>query len=136
MKQHLQPTTVAILGADALAEDILARLLHEEGYATRLLESHPTGPVEELLDGVDVLLLAPDLKDGVRRGFLEAAGGGPGTAAIPVLSVPTTLKLALLDELSAGISWRSLLKGLVHEVEAALERVAAPSTGALGRANA
>jgi hypothetical protein len=34
-------TVVAILGTDALAEDILARLLEREGYTTRHLEAHP-----------------------------------------------------------------------------------------------
>jgi hypothetical protein len=51
------PTTVvvAILGTDALAEDILARLLEREGYTTRHLEAYPTDPMDERLDGVDVL---------------------------------------------------------------------------------
>jgi hypothetical protein len=55
-----QPTTIAIVGADALAEDILAQLLQEEGYTTRVHEVHPIGLTEELLDGVDVVLLAPE----------------------------------------------------------------------------
>ena len=37
-----QQTTIAILGADTLAEDILAQqLLWDEGYATRILEAYP-----------------------------------------------------------------------------------------------
>jgi hypothetical protein len=31
-QQQHQPTTIAVLGADTLVEDILARLLREEGY--------------------------------------------------------------------------------------------------------
>ena len=42
MLHHHRPTTIAILGADTLAEDILAKLLREAGYETRLLEAHPT----------------------------------------------------------------------------------------------
>lgn len=101
-------TVVAILGPDTLVEDILARLLREKGCDARLLEAYPTGVVDELLDGVDLLLLAPGLKDGVREAFLEAMRSTPKTAAIPVLSLSSTLKQALLDELSASLSWSSL----------------------------
>ena len=124
------PTTVAILASDTLAEGILARLLQEEGYATRLLGAYPTGLMDNLLDGVDVLLLTPSLSPDVRRAFLEALRNSPKTAAIPVLSLSAALKLALLDELAASVPWRRLLKELVHEIEFALGRAAA-STGAL-----
>jgi hypothetical protein len=70
--QH-QPTTVAILGAHTLVEDILARLLEEEGYDARILEAYPTGVVDELLDGVDA--------------FLSTMRNIPKTAHIPVLSL-------------------------------------------------
>jgi hypothetical protein len=62
--------TIAILGADTVAEHVLAMLLENEGYAARLLKAPPTAAtttvllseaegdsVEELLDGVDVVLL-------------------------------------------------------------------------------
>jgi len=58
---HQQPPTIAILGTDTLADDILVRLLEREGYSTRLLDtSYPTRLKDRLLDGVDVMLLAPD----------------------------------------------------------------------------
>ncbi len=41
-----EPTTIAILGTDALVEDILALLLEREGYHVRHLEAHPTAPFE------------------------------------------------------------------------------------------
>ncbi len=66
--QHLN--TIAILGPDTLAEDILVRLLEREGYAVRSLGAYPSGVVEELLDGADLLLLAPGLDSDVRRTFL------------------------------------------------------------------
>ncbi len=126
------PTTVvvAILGTDALAEDILARLLEREGYHVRHLEAYPTDPMDERLDGVDVLLLCPGLKDGAREAFLEAMRGTQETAAIPVLPLSSALKLALLDELSAGASWSGLFEELVGQIGAALQRAAA-SAGAL-----
>jgi hypothetical protein len=124
LRQHHQPTTVvAILGADTLGEDILARLLREEGYATRLIEAHPTGLVDdEPLEGVDVVLLSPGLKESVREAFLEAMRSTQESAAIPVLPLSAALRLALLDELSASASWRSLFEELVEQIGAVLAR--------------
>ena len=120
---HQQPTTIAILGASTLVEDILALLLEREGYSTRHLEAHPTGHTDELLEGVDILLLAPGLDEGVREGFLEAMRGTQETAAIPVLTLSSALKGALLDELSASAPWRSLFEELVGQIGVTLERV-------------
>jgi hypothetical protein len=122
-------TTIAILGTEALCEDILARLLEREGYHVRHLEAYPTDPMDERLDGMDVLLVVPGLKDGAREAFLEAVRSTQESAAIPVLTLPATLKLALLDELSAGASWRTLFEELVGQIGAALQRAAA-SAGA------
>jgi hypothetical protein len=124
-------TTVAILGTDTLAEDILARLLEREGHNTRILEaSYPTAVVDELLEGVDVLLLTPGLSPDVRGAFLEAMSSSPKTAAVPVLSLSDALKLALVDELAVSASWRDLFEELTSHIGATLERAAA-STGAL-----
>jgi hypothetical protein len=122
-------TVVAILGADTVVENALAQLPEGEGHSTRHLEAHPAGLMDELLDGVDILLLAPGLKDGVRDSFLEAMSSTPKAEAIPVLTLPATLKLALHDELSAGVSWGSLFEELVRRIAAALQRAAA-SAGA------
>lgn len=124
MNRH-QPTTIAILGGDTLVEDILARLLQDAGYVTRVLEAHPAGLADGLLGGVDVVLLAPGLDAEMSGAFLGAMRSTPKTAAIPVLSLPAALKQALLDELGASASWRSLLEELVGQIAAALERAAA-----------
>ena len=47
--QHL-PTTIAILGCDTVVGRSLSVLLESHGYNTVLLDSHPTGVVDELLD--------------------------------------------------------------------------------------
>jgi hypothetical protein len=117
-------TVVAIVGTDALAEDILSRLLEREGYDVRHLEAHPTGPVEGSLDGVDILLLAPGVDAQAREVFLKDLRSAPETAAIPVLPLSSALKLALLDELSAGASWRGLFEELVGQIGDALTRAA------------
>jgi hypothetical protein len=126
-KHHQPTTTVAIFGTGTLSEDILARLLEREGYHVRHLEASPTGLKNGLLEGVDVMLVAPGLKGEVREGFLKAMSTSPRTAAIPVLPLSAALKLALLDELSASASWRTLLEELIGQIGAAL-------TGAATRA--
>ena len=118
-------TTIAILGSYTLAEDILAQLLQREGYSTTILEAHPSGVVDELLDGVDVLLLAPGIDAGLCRAMVEAMRSSPKTARIPVLSFSAALKVALLDELAASNSWGSLFEELVEQIGVALERAAA-----------
>ena len=118
-------TVVAILGANSLVEGILAHLLEEEGYTVRHLDaSDPTASMEGLLDGVDVVLLAPGLKDGVREAFLEAMSTTPQTAAIPVLPLSSALKIALLDEMSASTSWRTLFEELIGQIRDALTSAA------------
>jgi hypothetical protein len=118
---HQQPPTVAILGANTLLDRILALLLKDEGYDTKLLEAYPTGLRNELLSRVDVLLLSPYLDTDVRWAFLEAMRSTPEEAQrIPVLSLSVPLLMALQDELSINVSWQSLFEGLVQELEAAL----------------
>src|SRR3712207_9482910 len=78
-------TTVAIVGTEGLAEDILARLLEREGYHVRHLEAYPTNPMDERLDGVNVLLVIPGLKNGAREAFLEAVRSTQESATIPIL---------------------------------------------------
>jgi hypothetical protein len=131
-QQHHHPATtvVAIRGPNTLVEDILERLLEREGYSARHLEAYPTGLMDELLDGADVVLLAPGLDAEMRAAFLEAMRSIPKTAAIPVHSLSPALKLALLDELSASASWRSLFEELVIQIGAALVKRAAVSARA------
>jgi len=128
--RHQKPTTIAIVGTDGLAEDILARLLEHEGYSVRHVEAQFAGPVEGLLDGVDVLLLAPGLDTEVRETLSEDIRSTPKTAAIPVLTASSALKPALLDELTARAPWRSLFEELMGQIGAALARAAA-SAGSL-----
>src|SRR5918993_1422055 len=59
VQRHHQPTTIAILGCDTVVGRSLSVLLESSGYQTYLLESYPTGVVDELLDGVHLLILTP-----------------------------------------------------------------------------
>ena len=61
--QTLFPTTIAILGGNTVAGLALSFLLRDAGYATIILKAPPTGPADDLLRDVDLLLVSPDLDD-------------------------------------------------------------------------
>ena len=103
----------------------LQSAIEEEGYSTRSLEADPTGLIDELLDGVDALLLSPYLDADVRRAFLGAMRNISKAQRIPVLSLSVSLKAALLDELAVSVFLAEPLKELVQEIEAALRRAEA-----------
>ena len=91
MRHHEQPTTtVAILGADTVVGRTLSLLLEGHGYQITLLDSHPTGVVDELLDGAHLLLLTPRVDEGVREAFVGAIGKStPRMSDIPVIVLCT-----------------------------------------------
>jgi hypothetical protein len=69
----------------------LCVLLEGSGYKTTLLDSYPTGVVDELLDGAHLLLLTPRVDQGVREAFLGAMGKStPQKADMPVIALSTT----------------------------------------------
>lgn len=120
--QHQQLATEAILGANTLVDCILSRLIKKAGYKAKLLNASTAVHMDELLDGVDVLLLSPYLDADERRGLLNALRSTPEAAQrIPVLSFSVPLHVALLDELAVNVPWQSLFEGLVREIEAAPE---------------
>ena len=107
--------TIAILGADTVAEHVLAMLLEKEGYAARLLKAPPTAAtttvlipeaegdsVEELLDGVDVVLLwpSPTLRDAAREAFVGDMRSACAKAKIPLVALSPSLAVAAKDELA------------------------------------
>lgn len=114
------PTKVAILGTDTLIEDILGQLLEGRGYEARLFEAHPTGLSEELLDGVDVLLLTPGLDEGSCEAFLGSMQITPHTSSFPVISLDAKLKEALLDQPDSGMPWEIYYEVLVRQIDAAV----------------
>ena len=132
-----QPTTtIAILGADTVVGSALCALLESSGYRTTPLDSHPTGIVDELLDGADLLLLAPRLDDDVREAFLGAMGKStPQKARKPVIALSTTVEEDLPEKEGVlSVPWPCETKVLVQRIEAALldvpEASAAPTTQA------
>ena len=121
MRYH-QPTTIAILGADTVVGRALGALLENSGYGTTPLDAYPTGVVDELLEGADLLLLAPRLDEGVREAFLGAMGKStPQKRGMPVISLSTTTTSeSPPEEGILSVPWPCTVEDLVGRIEAAL----------------
>jgi hypothetical protein len=122
-RHHDQPgTTIAILGADTVVGSALCALLEGSGYLTTPLDSYPTGVVDDLLDGADLLLIAPRLDEGAREAFLGAMGKStPQRADMPVIALSTTLEEHLPEKEGVlRVPWPCETKALVERIEAAL----------------
>jgi hypothetical protein len=121
--RHPQPpTTIAILGCDTVVGRSLSVLLEGSGYKTTLLDSHPIGVVDELLDGAHLLILTPRVDEGVREAFLGAMGKStPQKADMPVIALHTNLEEELPEKEGViSVPWPCETKDLVECIEAAL----------------
>jgi hypothetical protein len=128
---YQQPTTtIAILGCDTVVGRSISVLLESHGYNTVLLDSYPTGIVDELLDSADLLLLTPRVDEGVREAFLGAMGKRvPQKADMPVIALHTALEEDLPEKEGVmSVPWPCETKVLVERIEAALLDVPAAST--------
>jgi hypothetical protein len=130
VQHHPQPTTIAILGSDTVVGRTLSLLLEGSGYQTILLDSYPTGVVDELLDGADLVLLTPRVDEGVREAFLGAMGKStPQRADIPVIVLTTAAEENFPQkERVKSVPWPCETKVLVDHIEAALLDAPAAST--------
>jgi hypothetical protein len=130
VEHHPQPTTIAILGCDTVVGRSLCVLLEGSGYQTTLLDSNPTGIVDELLEGADLLLLTPRVDQGVREAFLGAMGKStPQKGDIPVIALTTNTEEDLPEKEGVqSVPWPCETKVLVDRIEAALLDMPASST--------
>ena len=110
--------TVAILSGDPLVGRALELLLEGAGYEVGLLEELDAFRVEDLLQGVDVLLLDRGLSDGRREDFLGALAGTLETATIPVLSLSPGAEGTPAQK-DRVVPWPCRMEDLVREIEAA-----------------
>jgi len=104
-------------------------LLESHGYTT-LLDSYPTGVVDELLEDAHLLILTPRVDEGVRKAFVGAKGKStPQKAEMPVIALYTALEDDLPEEEGAiRVPWPCETKVLIERIEAALLDVPAAST--------
>jgi hypothetical protein len=105
-------------------------LLEGHGYQITLLDSYPTGVVDELLEGAHLLILTPRVDKGVREAFLGAMGKStPQKADIPVIALSTYPEEYLPEKEGVmSVPWPCKTKVLVDHIEAALLDVPASST--------
>jgi hypothetical protein len=113
------PTTIAILGGNSVAGRALEALLQGVGYDTRLIEDPLERSPEQLLEGVRLLLLAPTLSAESKETLLAEMGSTLDAANIPVLTLSTSLKEALVEG-PTFIPWPCRLEDLTKRIEAAL----------------
>jgi hypothetical protein len=135
--EHPEPTTtIAILGCDTVVGRSLSVLLEGSGYETTLLDSYPTGVVDELLEGAHLLILTPRVDQGVREAFLGAMGKStPQKADMPVIALHTDLEEDLPEKEGViSVPWPCETKDLVERIEAALLDVQAASSAPTTRA--
>jgi hypothetical protein len=111
-------TTVAILGGNSVVGRALEALLRGAGYDTRLIDEPITGMPEELLWGVELLLVAPTPSTKSRERFLDGLGSMSGTAAIPILTLYSVVRRVLADQ-TGLVPWPCRLEELKAEIEAA-----------------
>jgi hypothetical protein len=104
-------------------------LLEGSGYNITLLDSYPTGVVDELLDGAHLLILTPRVDQGVREAFLGAMGKStPQKADMPVIALHTALEKDLPEKEGViSVPWPCETKVLVERIEAILSVQAASS---------
>ena len=112
------------------------RSLRAPVTSTTPLDAYPTGVVDELLDGADLLLLAPRLDEGVREAFLGAMGkSAPQRADMPVIALTTALEEDLPEKEGViSVPWPCETKVLVQRIEAALLDVPAASAASTTQA--
>ncbi len=122
MEHHPQPPTIAILGCNTVVGRSLSVLLEGSGYHTTLLDSYPTGVVDELLEGAHLLILTPRVDQGVREAFLGAMGKStPQKAEMPVIALHTALEENPPEKEGViSVPWPCETKVLVDHIEAAL----------------
>jgi DNA-binding response OmpR family regulator len=116
---HQQPPTVAILGTNTVVNSALSLLLNGAGYDVRRIERDLPGLANGLLEGVDLLLLAPGISNGPHEGVLSVVRDNPTTAQIPVLILSSATGEALGDEGGqVVVAWPSSIVELVRQIEA------------------
>jgi hypothetical protein len=122
VREDQPTTTIAILGCDTVVGRSISALLESHGYNTVLLDSYPTGIVDELLEGAQLLLLTPRVDQGVREAFLGAMGKRvPQRADMPVIALHTALEEDLPEKEGViSVPWPTETKVLVERIEAAI----------------
>lgn len=98
----------------------LSLLLNSVGYDTKVLDSPPTGMSEDLLEGVDLLLISPHLAKGRRQESLAVLKGTRDKVGVPVLGLSSASSGGMLDDGVELVPWPINIDALAREIEGAL----------------
>jgi len=118
-----EKTTIALLGTDTVVDRALLLLLQGEGYEIRMLEAPPMGPPEDLMEGVDLLLISPGLVHERSEESLAVLRGKREMIGVPVLEL-SSLAVGegfLHGEEVSVVPWPIHIEGLAREIEGALK---------------
>jgi hypothetical protein len=127
MPLHHFVTRVAVLGADTVVGRAICALLEGFGYQITPIDSRPTELVDELLEGADLLLVAPRLEGGACEAFLGVIGKGSPNADMPVIALSTVLEGVTPEGRVESVTWPCETKALAERIEAAILGAPAPA---------
>jgi len=118
-----EKTTIALLGTDTVVGNALSLLLQGAGYEIRMVEAPPPSPPEDLMEGVDLLLISPGLVPRRCEESLAALRGKRERIGVPVLELSslTVGEGFLHDEEVSVVPWPIHVEGLAREIKGALK---------------
>ena len=116
-----EKTTIAILGTDTMVGWAILLLLREAGYEIRMAEAPWAGLPDDPMEGVDMLLIPPDLVHRRCKEGLAALKGKRERIGVPVLSLTTVKEGLLQEEEVRVVPWPINIKELAREIESVLK---------------
>jgi len=116
-----EKTTIALLGTDTAVGWAILLLLREEGYEIRMVEAAREGLPDDLMEGVDLLLIPPDLAYRRCEESLAALRGKREGIGVPVLSLTAVKEGLLHEEEVRVVPWPMNIEELAREIESVLK---------------
>jgi hypothetical protein len=111
--------TIAILGTDTMVGWAILLLLREEGYEIRLVKAARKGLPDDLMVGVDLFLIPPDLAPRRCEESLASLREGRERIGVPILSLTTVKEGLLHEEEVRVVPWPINIEELVREIKRA-----------------
>jgi hypothetical protein len=114
-------TTIGILGTETMVGQAILLILREEDYEIRMVEAVREGSPDDLMEGVDLLLIPPDLVHRRCNESLVALKGKRERIGVPVLSLTTVKEGLLHEEEVRVVPWPINIEELAREIESVLK---------------
>lgn len=118
-------TTIAILGGNTASGSALALLLRNVGYVTWNLDAPLRGRIRESLEGIDLLLITPDLSAAHCEDSLAVLRADRELVSMPILKLSSGSEEEPLSGTGEGgiVPWPNSIQKLTQEIEAVLASV-------------